>query len=308
MLFVPTLKILAEWFQAREFALMTGILMALGGVGSLIAATPLAWLSAMIGWRMAFVAVGVFTLLLAVLVYSFVRNRPSDMGWPSPAKQAATAELEKIGLMQGVRRVLTCAGFWPVACWFFFELAIFFTFGGLWGGPFLAHVYGMERAQAARILSMLAIGMIIGSPCLSYASNNILKGRKPVIILSSVMTLVLTGFLAFYTDRFSIFGLYLLCLGFGIFTSAIVVIAFTNNKELFPVQMAGTATGLINLFPFAGGAVFQPLLGGILEHYGRVGDRFTLQGYQSAFLVLFFCALIALVASFFLKETLETST
>ena len=308
MLFVPTLKILAEWFQAREFALMTGILMALGGVGSLIAATPLAWLSAMIGWRMAFVAVGVFTLLLAVLVYSFVRNRPSDMGWPSPAKQAATAELEKIGLMQGVRRVLTCSGFWPVACWFFFELAIFFTFGGLWGGPFLAHVYGMERAQAARILSMLAIGMIIGSPCLSYASNNILKGRKPVIILSSVMTLVLTGFLAFYTERFSIFGLYLLCLGFGIFTSAIVVIAFTNNKELFPVQMAGTATGLINLFPFAGGAVFQPLLGGILEHYGRVGDRFTLQGYQSAFLVLFFCALIALVASFFLKETLETST
>ena len=169
----------------------------------------------------------------------------------------------------------------------------------------MAHVYDMERAQAARILSMMAIGMIVGSPCLSYLSNNIFKGRKPVLILCSVLTLIQTGFLAFYTDRLSVPGLYLLCLGFGVFTSAIVVIAFTNNKELFPVQMAGTATGLINLFPFAGGAVFQPVLGAILEHYGRIGDRFTLQGYQSAFLVLFLCALIALVASFFLRETMK---
>jgi MFS family permease len=62
MLFVPTLKILAEWFHVREFAVMTGILMALGGVGSLIAATPLAWLSARIGWRFSFVAVGFVTV------------------------------------------------------------------------------------------------------------------------------------------------------------------------------------------------------------------------------------------------------
>ena len=45
------MKILAEWFHVREFAVMTGILMAIGGMGSLIAATPLAWLSAGIGWR-----------------------------------------------------------------------------------------------------------------------------------------------------------------------------------------------------------------------------------------------------------------
>lgn len=41
-LFVCTLKILAEWFSIREFVTMTGILMAMGGVGSLSAATPLA--------------------------------------------------------------------------------------------------------------------------------------------------------------------------------------------------------------------------------------------------------------------------
>jgi MFS family permease len=83
------------------------------------------------------------------------------------------------------------------------------------------------------------------------------------------------------------------------------VIAFTATKELFPVEIAGTAIGLVNIFPFAGGAVFQPLLGYILEKHGRIEGAFTLDGYQQAFLVLFFCGIIALLASLFLKETMQ---
>lgn len=305
MLFVPTLKILAEWFHAREFAVMTGILMALGGVGSLTAATPLAALSSWIGWRMSFVAVGIFTLALALLVFLFVRNRPSDMGWPSPAGQPPSAATP-IGLLEGVRMVLTHRGFWPLAGWFFFNCGIFFSFGGLWGGPYLAHVYGLDKTEAARILSMVAVGMIIGSPTLSWASNTLLRGRKPVIILSSVVTLVITAFLAFQTDGISRIGLYLVCLGLGIFSSAVVVIAFTANKELFPVQMAGTATGIVNLFPFAGGAVFQPVLGYVLELFGRTDAGFTLVGYRRAFLLLFASGLVALLSSLFVKETLQS--
>ena len=60
--------------------------------------------------------------------------------------------------------------------------------------------------------------------------------------------------------------------------------------------MAGTATGIVNLFPFAGGAVFQPVLGYVLEHYGRVNGNFTLAGYHTAFLVLFGSGLIGLSA------------
>ncbi len=86
MLFVPTLKILAEWFLVREFATMTGILMAMGGIGSLTAATPLALLSGWLGWRLSFGFVGGLTLLLAVLVWFLVRDRPSEFGWSSPTE------------------------------------------------------------------------------------------------------------------------------------------------------------------------------------------------------------------------------
>jgi sugar phosphate permease len=303
MLFVPTLKILAEWFHVREFAVMTGILMALGGVGSLIAATPLAWLSARIGWRFSFVAVGFFTLVLAVLVFLFVRNRPADLGWPSPAENRQSG-LPPIGLMEGVGKVLTSPAFWPLAIWFFFDCAVFFSFGGLWGGPFLIQVYGLDKTHAARILSMLAVGMIVGSPLLSYVSNTVFRARKPVLMISSIAVTGLTAVLAFMTRQVPTAGLFALCFGLGVFSSAIVVIGFTTNKELFPVQMAGTATGIVNLFPFAGGAIFQPILGAVLEHYGRTGGNFRLIGYEKAFLILFICALVAMGATFFMRETL----
>jgi MFS family permease len=146
--------------------------------------------------------------------------------------------------------------------------------------------------------------MIVGSPLLSFLSDRILRGRKPVLVLSSFIVLCMTALLAFFTDGLPLIGLYLISLGLGIFSSAVVVIGFTTAKELFPVQMAGTSTGLVNLFPFAGGAVFQPVLGYLLERHGRLEGAFTLSGYQDAFLALFLCGVIAFLATFFLQETL----
>ena len=303
MLFVPTMKVLAEWFRPKEFATMTAILMVMGGLGSLTAASPLAILSNRIGWRLSFVAVGFFTLLMAILVWLFVRDRPADLGWPSPAEPSGSSPAA-IGLLEGIKRVLLYPRFWPIAIWFFFDCAIFFSFGGLWGGPYLMQIHGLSKAKAGQILSMIAIGMIVGSPFLSFLSDRIFRGRKPVLLLSSFIVLCLTALLAFYTARLSIPALYLLCLGLGVFSSAIVVIGFTTTKELFPVQIAGTSTGLVNLFPFAGGALFQPFLGYLLERPGKAGDAFSLIGYKQAFLALFLCGLLAFSACLFLKETL----
>ena len=199
--------------------------------------------------------------------------------------------------------VLASRHFWPLALWFFFICAIFFSFGGLWGGPYLQHVYGLDRTASGKILSMLSIGMIFGGPSLTWFSTHVLKARKPVIVLSSLISLFLVLPFVFWTDGLPLYTLYLICLGLGIFSSSIVVVGFAATKELFPVSIAGTSIGLVNLFPFAGGAVMQPVLGAVLEKGGRVGEAFTSAGYRNAFLVLFVCALLSLICSLFVKET-----
>jgi len=90
------------------------------------------------------------------------------------------------------------------------------------------------------------------------------------------------------------------------FTNAIVSIGFTLAKELFPIEIAGTATGIINFFPFAAGAIFQQISGVILENFGKVNDSFKPEGYRVMFLVLFFCAVVAFISSLFVKETFIT--
>jgi sugar phosphate permease len=305
-LFVCTLKVLSRWFHSREFATMTGILMAMGGVGSLSATGPLAYLSTVAGWRLSFIIVGGFTLLVAVLAWAFVRDTPEDQGW-STGQRPAVETPAPIPLGHGVRVVLTRAAFWPVALWFFFNCSIYFSFAGLWGGPYLMHVQGISKASAGHILSLTALGMIIGSPLLSYLSNSVLRGRKPVLVLSSLALLCLTLPLAFFSQKLPLPLILVICFGLGCTAGAAVVIGFTTIKEMYPAQISGTATGLVNLFPFAGGAVFQPVLGALLERHGKTAGMFTPEGYREAFLVLFLCGVSALIASLCTRETFGKS-
>ena len=165
-------------------------------------------------------------------------------------------------------------------------------------------VYNLSKAQAGQILSMAPLGMIVGAPLLSFSSNRIFRGRKPVLILSSSVLVCITALLVFYTERLSVTSLYILCLFLGISAQGIVAIVFITAKELFPVRIAGTASGLVNLFPFVGAAVFQPLLGYLMEREGRAGGVFTPAAYSHAFSVLFLCGVIAFVSSLFLRETM----
>lgn len=304
MLFVPALKILAEWFKPEEFAGMTGILLAMGGLGSLASAAPLAALNRAMGWRLAFILVGCLTLLLAGLVWWLVRDHPSDKGWaPRPPPPSAAATRQRLG--HNMRVVLQTPHFWVLAIWFFFNCAVLYTFAGLWGGPYLIQIHGLEPLHSGRILSLVAVGTIVGSPLLTCISTHVLGARKPVLYGCTSILVVITGLLALLPDRLPVFSLYFICLGLGICASAVTVIAFTLNKELFPVAMAGTATGLINFFPFAGGAVCQPLTGFLLERHALQTGIFSLAGYQAAFRLLLLCALIAFGAMFFIKETLK---
>jgi sugar phosphate permease len=304
MFFVPTLKIFSQWFEAKSFAHLTGILMAMGGIGSLTSATPLVWLSSAVGWRMSFVGVGIATIVLGILVWIVVRDKPSDKGWPDIVPAAGSGKTEAIPLLTGLKMVLTTRSFWPLCIWFFFILGVFFSVGGLWGGPYLRKVYHLDPSQAGHILSMIAIGMIFGSPFLSHLSTKVFRARKPVLMLSSAIVVAIVLLFTLFTATLPIWVLYLQFFGLGVFASAIVVIGFTAAKESFPVNMAGTATGVVNLFPFAGGAVLQPVAGYVLEM--SVGPDAA--AFGRLFALMLACAVIGFLASTRIRETVSAAT
>ena len=310
MVFIPTMKILSQWFRATEFAMMAGILNAVGGIGVMAATWLLAAMTASIGWRLSFDLIGGGTFIIVILVWLIVRDRPADKGWSSPmeidaAGTQAAPEPVAIGLMEGAKKVVSEKYFWPVAIWFFFDCGIFFGFGGLWGGPYLMHVYGLTRSQAGAILSMIAWGMIIGSPFLGYLSDKVLKSRRKVIRICTSALAVEMILLSLFPSKLPLPWLYIAFFFFSVFASSIVVIGFTTTKELFPVEIAGTSVGTVNLFPFLGGAVFMPLLGKVLDSWPKSATgAYDIQAYKVMLLILAASAVIALVCTFFMKETL----
>ena len=309
MVFIPTMKILAQWFRAREFAFMSGIMQAAGGVGILAGTWLLGLLATYAGWRVSFEIIAGCTLGIVAAAWLFVRDRPAVMGWPSLAEidhvEGQTAPTRsQIGLAQGVRTVISEWYFWPVAIWFFFDCGIFFGFGGLWSGPYLMHTYHMNKSQAGAILSMVAWGMVLGGPLLGLLSQKVLKSRRNTFMLC---TSALAGLLLVLTicpaglPRAVLLAWFFL---FSVSSSAIVIMAFTATKELFPVEIAGTSVGMVNFFPFFGGAIFMPLLGRVLDAYGKSDTgQYPVAAYRMVLLLLLLASLVSLACTFLMKET-----
>jgi sugar phosphate permease len=326
MVFIPTMKILAQWFRPREFAFMSGLMQAAGGVGILGATSLLGWLATQTGWRASFGIIAGCTLLLVVAAWWIVRDHPADKGWPSIAeidgretavppgtettKPSGTAAdggglaAPKISLWRGVRTVMAQKYFWPVAVWFFFDCGIFFGFGSLWAGHYLIHVYGMNKVQAAGILSTIAWGMVLGAPLLGLLSQRVLRSRKKTFILCTSALVILLLALVLFPAGLSSLALIVWFFLFSICSSAIVIMGFTTTKELFPVEIAGTCVGMVNFFPFFGGAIFQWLLGGVLDVCGKnVAGLYPVAAFRMVLLVLLVASIMSLACTFLMKET-----
>lgn len=309
MVFIPAMKIFSQWFRKNEFAQMAGILNAVGGAGVLAATWVLALMTNTFGWRLSFVLIGGITFFISILSWIIVRDHPRDKNWPSifeidDKRNGTQTETVRISLMEGARKVVSEKHFWPLAIWFFFDCGIFFAFGGLWSGPYLMDVYGMSRTEAGAVLSMIAWGMIIGSPLLGLLSDRVLKSRKkPFILCTTVLTSLLLILYIFPADLPK-WAIYIFFFLFSISSSSIVIIGFTSTKELFPVEIAGTSVGTVNLFPFVGGAAFMPLLGKVLDSYRITGSNgYCLEGYSWLILILLASSIIALACTFMMKET-----
>lgn len=305
MVFVATLKILTNWFEPGKFVRMSGLFMSMGGLGAYTASTPLAMLSDAISWRGSMIVIGILTLIISLLVFLLVRDTPEQSGF-KPLDRCMTAincDDTKIGLLDGIFIVIRNGHFWSTAMCSFFGSLVLLSFNGLWGGPFLMHVYGMSRAQAGGVLSMMAVGLIVGAPFMSWLSNKVVRSRKKVLMLSHFCAMCVFAPLAFFTGDFPTAMLYLWCFLFNFFLSSLVVVGYSAIKDSFPIQISGTATGVLNIFPFAGAAVGQPLIGWYLDSVGSVGGKYPVEAYSTAFKFCLISLFLAFAAATMVRET-----
>jgi len=304
-IYVPAVRIMADWYKPNELATFSGLLLAVGNIGAMISAAPLVGLMGVIGWRGSFYVVGAFTLLAALFAYFVIRNKPSELGFPTPRElmdlPPAPPEA-KVQLGPAVKAVFTNPQFYLLGMLLFSYYGTFMGGGSLWAGPYLQNVYGLSKQAAGNIIMMFPLGMVFGCPLSGYISDRIVKSRKKVLLLGCVLHTLSYIPLIFFTDVMPVSFLYMLFLWYGLSGGAFVS-CFACAKETCEPRFAGTAVGSLNIFIFVGGAFYQQVMGKVIEMYPVVkAGTYSVAAYQAAFWVPFIGLIVGSVLYSFFRE------
>jgi MFS family permease len=300
--FVSAMKVFAELYAPRDFATMTGLLMAIGSLGWLSASSPLALLTDYMGWRIVFLLVAFVTFVIALFSWIFIEDGASRLEKQKqtlgPGKQHHKPSID----LSPIRTVLTEKKFWPPALWMLLSYGAVIGFGGLWGGPYLMEVYRLSKGEAGNVLMMVGLGMMAGGPISGWVSDKLFHARKPVVWIGAFLFILPWAVLVLEIRQLPIFVLSALVFSIGFFDRAANVVLFAYNKELFSKEISGTATGILNMFPFVGGAIFPTVMGYLMDKVGKTLGVYSVIAYKSSFIFCLSAAIVGLICVLFMKE------
>lgn len=272
--YVAPLAIYSRWFQPKYFSSVTGIQLGLSGLGLLAATTPLAIATSTIGWRPSFIIVGVLALLSGLIVLLWVSDDP-------PGTKPSTHKKENLlESLRGLLVVTRTPSFWPIFAMFLTNYAVVITILGLWGGPYLAHVYGYDLETRGFYLLLLALSSMIAAFCWGAADRVFGDYRTPVLI-GSLLTLGMLVWIALVGKLGSgmlvvWFVLYGLVTGYP-------PLLVGQARAMFPPQLVGRGLTLLNLATMGGVFFFQFATGAVIEYMAPNQTVYPLLAYQAAF-------------------------
>ena len=292
--FVGTLSIITQFFSPGRFALLAGLVQSMGMIGAIVGQAPLRVLVENRGWQETFLWLMLAGLILGVLLFTVV-----------PRRSNKDQHTEKQNLMHSLRQVARNPQSWLCAGIGFGLAAPMLSFAGLWAIPWLELSYGIDKKQAAGLVSMLFLGWAIGSPLCGWLSDRMGK-RKPVMIAGSIISL--SGFVSLvYVGEWSLTAIGILFVVSGIGGSCMIVI-FGAVRESNRIVNSAAAMGLVNMCVVGSGAVTQPLIGWLLEKYwnGALANGipvYSIETYRIALVAMVLSLLLALICVIFLRET-----
>jgi predicted MFS family arabinose efflux permease len=294
---VGTLKLASQWLPPKRFALVTGMTLMSGMIGAVAGQAPLAAAVAAFGWRGTLSAAAFFAFGIAVLIWLIVRDKPSSV-----QKEART---QTDGLLHGLKLTMKNPQSWYAAVYGGTMTAGILAFAGLWGVPYLMQVYGLERLAAAASTSLMLIGWGIGAPLAGWVSDHLGTRRVPMLISALSVLIILSIYI--YVPDLPLEVTRTLLFLHGIFNGGMTV-CFAAAREHNRPETAGATLGFVNTMVMASGAIFQPLIGWLLDANWdgviNAGNRvYSPEAYKMAFLSLVACSVVAVVMAALLRES-----
>jgi len=285
-----------RWFNLRR-GLVIGMLGASSATGQLVFLPLIADLATRYGWRMALVFLCGLLTVTAIIAFTFMRDRPSDLGLPAYGETAVTpppaASASLVAALLSPLVVLKDVARAPV---FWVLFGTFFVCGSSTNGLIqthfvtLCHDYGLPAVGAASVLAMMGMFDFVGTIGSGYLSDRF-DNRYLLAWYYGLRGLSLL-YLPF-TD-FTFYGLSLFAVFYGLDWIATVPPTVKLTADRFGRERAGMVFGWI----FAGHQI-----GAASAAFGAGFTRTAYATYLPAFFVAGALCIIAAVAILMVRKS-----
>jgi MFS family permease len=292
---VPALFLASMWFPSKHFALLAGLTEMLGVSGSAIAQVTLAPISSHLGWRSTIWICALIGLILALLTWLIVRNKPGHVLEKMPVESR-----QKHSVLRSLLTVIAYPQAWINGLFSGLHFAISTAFGGFWCIPYLMRTYSVTLDVAAATSSMVLFGVALGAPLVGWLSDRLGVRRLPMIISTGIVFILMLVVL--FVPGISLAWMFLLLFALGFF-SGVYALPFAVMRDIMPTHVRGTAMGYTNMMCILiGSPILQPLIGWII-HRQLAAGALQAEAYHTALMTLPVCLGVAFLLAFFVQET-----
>jgi MFS family permease len=299
---VGCLKLASLWFPVNRFALLTGLMVAIGMMGGVFGQAPVAKLVIWHGWRETMYLGSIAGAVLSVIIWWVIYDHPSGLSLKSLKPVASSSRwnfLHELWIVMKIPQI------WVASLYAGLMFVPTTGFGQLWGVPYFSERFHLEKDAAGFMVSMIFFGWAIGGPFYGWLSDRIGLRKLPMVVAALGTMLIMTTILFAPVGPIAI---KLLMFLLGAMSSGFIL-AFSIVREINLPMLTGTAIGLINTLNNLSGALAQPIVGKILDKQwdGTLlpngHPAYSLEMYNSALLFLPICLFVALLLMPFIKET-----
>ena len=269
---MASFKAFAQWFPPEQQASLTGWIMASGGLGALAASKPLALALGFASWQQIAFALAATTLLVAIILFSSVPDKPATGKTDTLAEQLA-----------GVRSIFANRHFWRYAPMAFAFTGGFMAVQGLWASRWMTVLEGMSSAQIASRLTWLSLSLLAGFLFMGFFATGLQRrGIRLDRLYFWAMVVALACF-AVISLQPTFAGNWLWPILGACFSLS--NISYSLVATAFPPALSGRANTALNLLVFAGAFGLQWGIG-ILVDALQVAGWTVDTAYRTAFFTL----------------------
>ncbi len=263
----------ARWFAPERFSTMAGIHLGVGSLGALFATAPLAASAAAFGWRSVFMAVAAISVLIGVLTWLLASDDP-------PGKTTERRHETLRESISGIWQVIRTPSMGRI---FLVQLTSYPSYVlviGLWGGPYLTHVYGYDLKGRGEILFVAALAQVVGSFFWGPSDRIFGRFKPPILFGTSLSFLALVIFAAAGQMPLPLLLFAFALLGFSTGMTSVVM---SHGRSLVPPHLLGRCITLLNIGTMGGGFLVQIVSGAVIGLFASDGGKYPLEAYQAVF-------------------------